>query len=66
MELIGKKILNILDIMVLILNEIAEGKKIDNEFERERLRVWKSDKKYRIMLDDEWPEGFFDERIKEL
>ena len=58
MELIGNKIMSILDILILILNEIAEGKKIDNEFERERLRVWKSDKKYRIMLDDEWPEGF--------
>lgn len=58
MKELSEKFLNILDIMVLILNEIAEGKKIDNEFERERLRVWKSDKKYRIMLDDEWPEGF--------
>ena len=58
METLNEKFLNILDIMILILNEIAEGKKIDNEFERERLRVWKNDRKYRIMLDDEWPEEF--------
>ena len=58
MKALNEKFLNILDIMIMILNEIAEGKKIDNEFDRERLRVWKNDRKYRIMLDDEWPEGF--------
>ena len=63
METLNERFLNILDIMILILNEIAEGKKIDNEFERERLRVWKSDRKYRIMLDDEWPEGFEEDWI---
>ncbi len=58
MNAINNKILSLLDIFILILHEIAEGKKIDNEFDRERLRVWKNDMKHKVMLDEEWPEDF--------
>ena len=34
MKALNEKFLNILDIMIMILNEIAEGKKIDNEFDK--------------------------------
>jgi hypothetical protein len=40
------------------MNEIIEGKKIDNEFEKERLRIWKSDMKHKMVFGETWPEGF--------
>ena len=39
---INNKVLRLLDLFILLLNEITEGKKIDNEFDRERLRLWKT------------------------
>jgi len=57
-DTITKKILSLLDVYLLILHQIAEGKKIDNEFDRERLRVWKNDMKHKVILDEEWPDNF--------
>ena len=36
MKSINNKILHILDVVILILHQFVEGKKVDNEFERER------------------------------
>ena len=58
---LNRKLLNILDGFLLLINQIVEGKKIDNEFERERLRIWKSDMKRKLILDEEWPENFEEE-----
>ena len=58
MKAINNKILHILDVVILILHQFVEGKKVDNEFERERLRVWKNDMKHKLILDEDWPEGF--------
>ena len=58
MSEITNKILRMLDLFFLLLNEITEGKKIDNEFDRERLRLWKNEKKHQLILDEDWPEDF--------
>ena len=58
MRQLNRKLLNLLDGFLLLLNQFVEGKKIDNEFERERLRIWKSDMKRKLILDEEWPENF--------
>jgi len=58
MSAINKKILSALDVFILVLHEIAEEKKISNEWERERLRMWKNEMKHKIMFDESWPEGF--------
>ncbi len=58
MKSINNKILHILDVVILILHQFVEGKKVDNEFERERLRVWKNDMKHKLILDEDWPERF--------
>ena len=58
---LNRKLLSILDGFLLLINQIVEGKKIDNEFERERLRIWKSDMKRKLILDEEWPENFEEE-----
>jgi len=58
MKAINSKILHMLDVVILILYQFVEGKKVDNEFERERLRVWKNDMKHKLILDEDWHEGF--------
>jgi hypothetical protein len=58
MSAINKKILSALDVFILVLHEIAEEKKISNEWERERLRMWKNEMKHKITFDESWPEGF--------
>ena len=55
---INNKVLRLLDLFILLLNEITEGKKIDNEFDRGRLRLWKNEKRHQIMLDEDWPDDF--------
>lgn len=58
MNPVYKKILDILDVFTLILHQFVEGKKVDNEFEKERLRVWKNDMKHKLFVDEDWPERF--------
>ena len=55
---INGKIFCLFDVLILLMNEIIEGKKIDNEFEKERLRIWKSDMKHKMVFGETWPEGF--------
>ena len=55
---INGKIFCLFDVLILLLNEIVEGKIIDNQFAKERLRIWKSDMKNKMVFGETWPEGF--------
>tara|TARA_B100001113_G_C20902965_1_gene532220 strand:+ start:330 stop:521 length:192 start_codon:yes stop_codon:yes gene_type:complete len=58
---IKEKMIYLFDVMILLLNEIIEGKKISNEYEKGRLKIWKSDMRNKMIFDEPWPDGFWED-----
>ena len=50
-----------MDNFILLLNEITVGKRILNEFDKDRLESWKERKLSDVKFGDEWPDDFEDD-----
>lgn len=55
---IRDRILTLMDNFILLLSEITVGKKILNEFDKDRLESWKERKLSDVNLEDGWPDDF--------
>ena len=55
------KILLLMDNFILLLNEIAIGKKILNEVDKDRLEFLRERKLSDVKLEDDWPDDFEEE-----
>jgi len=56
-----ERILLLMDNFILLLNEITVGKRILNEFDKDRLESWKERKLSDVNLGDDWPDDFEEE-----
>tara|TARA_Y100000739_G_scaffold195702_1_gene177500 strand:- start:460 stop:663 length:204 start_codon:yes stop_codon:yes gene_type:complete len=56
-----ERILLLMDNFILLLNEITVGKRILNEFDKDRLESWKERKLSDVKFGDEWPDDFEDD-----
>jgi hypothetical protein len=58
---IRDRILMLMDNFILLLSEITVGKKILNEFDKDRLESWKERRLGDVNLGDGWPDDFEEE-----